>query len=175
MEDLKGAVNDKLVAQMVAQKATVAQLVTASLKVTSLERYLSIFGRVFKAIGIPCAPAEWLSGTFQGATACWVPEQRLQQIQEMFEFRHELVHEIGQGVAGHWNIRNSWDVDVAKRHGRTMLSLVAGIEAALTQHADPFFPNLLSTEGHPAASWKRYQAEVETLESVIDENKVSWE
>jgi len=159
---------------MVAEQASVAQLVAASLKVGSLERYLSVMGRVFKALGVPCTPAAWLFGTASEATTSWIRPDGLESIQYVFDFRHDLVHEIGQGTIGHWNIRESWDIDMARTSGRIVLSVIAGIEAALTKYAPSFFPNLLTAQGYPTSSSDRYRTRMEELDAVMEDRKGSW-
>jgi hypothetical protein len=174
VDDVKGAVSDKLIVQMVAQQASVAQLVGASLKVTSLERYLAVMKRVFEALGVPASPTEWLTGSSPNSTACWMQAQDLAALQAIFEFRHSLVHEIGMEIAGHWNIRDNWDADMAKTAGRLVLNFISGLEYALTTYAPALFPNLLSEERHPASPSTRFKAEMERLELSMSETKGSW-
>ena len=48
IEDVRGTISDKLIVQMGAGRASVAQLVGVAGRVSSTACYLSIFGRVFQ-------------------------------------------------------------------------------------------------------------------------------
>lgn len=176
-EDLKGKISDKLLVQMVSENASVAHLVGASINVTSKDGYISLINRVFQQLGIEINVAEWLSGTAEGSKICWLKPNELGQIDELFRFRHQLVHEIGSHNMGHFNIRDNWSPDDAIFYGRVVASLMCGLEAALTEFAPPNFPNLLDNNGWPVSPLGLLEAEVKRLEEIANHeiNKADWD
>lgn len=167
VEDVKGTVSDKLIIQMAARKATVAQLVGASIRVGSTENYLSIFGRTFVTLGFPFSVVDWLTGQAKEATTCWIRPEQIQDLARLFEFRHELVHEIGLSTMGHPNVRDFLSPADAARLGRLVTSVVFGVEAAFTRFAPSLFPNLVTEEGWPVSRIDRLKEELERLDHEV--------
>lgn len=165
IEDVRGTISDKLIVQMAAQRASVAQLVGAAVKVGSTAQYLSIFGRVFQTLGLPFDVKSWLTGEAAEAKVCWIKPDRFGELERIFEFRHELVHEIGVATMGHPNIRDAWSPDEAVLKGSIVRSVVSGVEAALTAYAPAMFPNRLTDEGWPVSKVESLKAELARLES----------
>jgi hypothetical protein len=167
IEDVRSAISDKLIVQMVAQRASVAQLVGAAVRVGTCSQYLSIFGRVFQTLGFSFNVTEWLSGQSKDAKVCWVRPERLSELDRIFEFRHELVHEIGVATMGHPNIRDAWSPEEAMRNGSLVASVISGIEAAISAYAPALFPNRLSDEGWPESKTDSLRAELTRLEETV--------
>ena len=167
IEDVRGTISDKLIVQMGAQRASVAQLVGAAVRVSSTAYYLSIFGRVFQTLGLPCDVKTWLTGEALEASACWIKPDRFGEIDRLFEFRHELVHEIGVSTMGHPNIRDAWSPNEAIGYGALVRSVISGIESALTKYAPALFPNRLTDEGWPVSKVDSLNAELARLEAAV--------
>ena len=103
IEDVKGTISEKLIVQMVARQASVIQLVGASVKVASTEKYFSIIDRVFKGLGLPFSSTEWLFGKASGATVCWIRPGQLASLDRLLTF----------GIA--WFMRLAlpqWDIQI---------------------------------------------------------------
>lgn len=177
VQDVKRTMTDNLIVQMVGKNASVAQLVGAALKINSLEQYLSVFTRLFKELGFKFKPVDWLLGRADGATVCWMSEAQLQDITRIFEFRHNLVHEIGVSVVGHPNIRDSLIPDEAVETGRLFKALIAGLEDAITRFAPWTFPNVLTAEGTLVERHTQLEAELAQLTSQAEKaiSETEWQ
>lgn len=168
LDDVQKTITSKLILQMVKQQASVTQLVGAALKVGSFDAYLSVMTRVFKELNFPFTLNDWLTGNAADARVCWVKGSQLKKIYDLFEFRHSLVHEIGISTMGHPNVRDAWTTNDAKSIGELVLSLMCGIEAALTQYAPNLFPNLLSEDRWPVSLADTLKIEYERMDSEIN-------
>jgi hypothetical protein len=166
--DVQKTITDKLIVQMVSKQASVTQLVGAALKVGSLNTYLSVISRVFEELSVPCSIKDWLTGNFVDSNVCWLKSEQLALVDQMFEFRHMLVHELGIATMGHPNVRDAWTPEDAKTHGHLVASLICGIEAALTRYAPDLFPNLLSNELYPVDPADTLRAEFERRDADIN-------
>ena len=175
IEDVKGTISEKLIVQMVAKQASVIQLVGASVKVASTEKYLSIINRIFKSLGLPFSSTEWLFGKASGATVCWIRPEQLTSLDRLFDFRHRLVHEIGVATMGHPNIREAWGPEQAAEVGGLIASILYGIEAAFTQHAPNLFPNILTSERWPISTVESLKKELDRLDQLADRQVTAWE
>lgn len=175
IEDVKGTISEKLIVQMVARQASVIQLVGASVKVASTEKYFSIIDRVFKGLGLPFSLTEWLFGKASGATVCWIRPGQLASLDRLFDFRHRLVHEIGAATMGHPNIRDAWGPEQAAEVGSLVASILYGIEAAFTQHAPHLFPNVLTSERWPVSTVENLKKELDRLDQLANKQVAACE
>lgn len=173
--DVDRTINAKLVVQMVAQKATVTQLVGAALKVNNLGSYLRVAERLFNDLELPCSVKEWLTGTATEATACWLRDDQFRAIEDLFRFRHMLVHEIGIATMGHPNVRDAWPPAMARETGAIVASLICGIEAALTRFAPAMFPNLLDEDRWPVNRVKTLESEFHRLDDLVQSSLEGWQ
>ena len=174
IEDVKGTISDKLVVQMVAQQATVIRLVGASVKISDLQRYLSVTDRVLRELRIKFATTEWLLGSANDSKVCWLQLRDLERLQELFDFRHMLVHELGPAIVGHPNVRETWRLDDALRACRMVRASILGFEDALTRFAPHMFPNLLTEDGSPVSSLDRLSGELDYLSAEANEKITRW-
>jgi hypothetical protein len=168
-DDLKGVLNDKLIVQMIAEQAPVTHLIGGAVRVTSADKYYALLNRVFSDLQISLDLGSWLTGASEAAVACWVRPDQMHLVESLFNFRHELVHEIGSGTMGHPNIRESWSPDEALHYGRLALSVMSGIEAAFTRFAPKSFPNVLTEEGWPISSLEQLQAQLVELDEAAEQ------
>ncbi|GGB58491.1 hypothetical protein [Blastomonas aquatica] len=167
ISDVQKTVSDKLIVQMVSERASVSQLVGAAVKVSSLEAYLSVVSRAFDELDFPCCLTDWLTGVAEASAACWLKSDDFAELSRVFEFRHALVHELGVRITGHPNVRDSWSPGEARRQGRLVASLITGIEAAFTQFAPETFPNLLDENRTPINKLDRLRAEFVRLDRIV--------
>ena len=82
--------------QMMAANVTIPYLVGAATSISSIEDYMGVFERIFKALGINSKPAALLREV-EGEVRPVVPTESikiLDVIENMFSARHHLVHEI---------------------------------------------------------------------------------
>lgn len=142
VEDLKGNISDKVLSQMVAAKVGVPEVMGASLSIGSPEAYFSTIFRVFAEIGIPRTQAEVLSSLKVDSA-----DNPMETLQDLFQHRHRLVHEISMGEVGSWMIRDNVDLEEAKRFGNLVLNLMKLVEREITAHAPRDFPNRLTVDG----------------------------
>lgn len=168
-EDLKGQINEKLLPQMVAANVSAAQLLGAMVTVGSIEKYLSIFARVFKELGIEATPAELVrrdiaeSGgeSVRGTTP-------LDEIVELFDYRHRLVHEIDIFKVGPYALRDNLGPKEASRFGKMCRQLMRILEAELTRSAPADFPNLLDAEQLPRDQTQILDAKIGLMEALLE-------
>lgn len=175
IDDIKGTISDKVIVQAVEKNASVIQLVGASVKVSTTESYFSVIGRVFKELGFPFSLKEWLTGTADGSTVCWVQGDQIAVLDSIFTFRNQLVHEIGLESMGHPNARDSWDPKLALANGLIVASVMRGVEAAFTAHAPSLFPNLMTKDGYPVGNVTRLQNELNRLDELADRAIRIWD
>jgi|ERR1700733_9154951 hypothetical protein len=88
-------------------------------------------------------------------------------LNELFETRHELVHEIGPNQMAHFSLRDMWDLDEARRVGEIALMAVRTIEAVITRATPVNFPNRLDEEGQPEDELKKLKCEIAKIEDEI--------
>jgi hypothetical protein len=163
-DDLKGQINDKVLCQMVAEGITVPQLLGAMTTVGSSQKYITVFERIFEALNINVSPRTVLNPIIlSSATAGG------DALQQLFEYRNRVVHEIDFSQVGPWVVRDSLDLDAAQRDGQLVQNIVKAIEKAITDHAPIDFPNQLDTNGAPQDQLAKPEDRISTIESEIAE------
>ena len=172
--DVDRTINAKLIVQMVSKNASVTQLVGAALKVNGLGAYLRVAERLFKELDFPCSVKDWLIGNAAKSTACWLRNEQFSVVENLFRFRHVLVHEIGIATMGHPNIRDAWWPRRARETGAIVSSLICGIEAALTRFAPSLFPNLLDEHRWPISAADALENEMHRLDGLVQAAMIGW-
>lgn len=94
--------------------------------------------RIFNELGSSYNAFDYLTQLKTNTEEPWLSQGDFKCLEDMFSFRHGLVHEINRSTVGHFNIRDNWDPDEAIRHGSLALSLVRGIETTLFHVAKLF-------------------------------------
>lgn len=175
VDDLRGQVTDKVLAQLMSKNASVASLIGATISVGSFPKYMAIIRRVFVDLSIPIGPYEWLKSDAEPGLP-WVTASQFEELERLFEFRNTLVHEMNLNVVGHPNIRDSWSPDTALAAGELVLSTMRGIEAAFTQHGPRGLPNILAATGEPENPLPLLEQELRALEARVDQlaQTVEW-
>lgn len=167
-DDFRGQISDKLIIEMLGQKASVSHLVGASINVPSLDRYFSIMARILGHFGVRASIGDWLTGSAVDATTCWIKPSNIEELEYLFTFRNGLVHEIGSNVMGHFNIRENWNPDEAIRVGKMVASVIQGIEAVFTHILPKGFPNKLDERSYPVDPLENLRDELAELEAIAD-------
>jgi hypothetical protein len=167
-DDFRGQISDRLIIEMLSQKASVGHLVGASINVPTLDRYFSIMARILSHFGVRASVGDWLTGAANGATTCWIQASNIEELEHLFTFRNALVHEIGSNVMGHFNIRESWNPEEAIRAGRMVASVIQGIESVFTRVLPKGFPNKLDESSYPVDPLESLRQDLEALEAIAD-------
>lgn len=168
LDDFRGQISDKLIIEMLGQKASVSHLVGASINVPSLDRYFSIMARLLGHFGVRASVGDWLTGAAVGATTCWIQASNIEELEHLFTFRNGLVHEIGSNVMGHFNIRENWNPEEAIRAGKMVASVIQGVESVFTRILPKGFPNKLDENSYPVDPLESLRGDLAELEAIAD-------
>jgi hypothetical protein len=155
--------------QMAAANVTLPHIVGATTRVSGIHDYISIFERVFSALGIQAKPETLLRSNYGNGTFPTLddPDNLYDVIDRMFASRNHLVHEIDIAVVGSYLTRDLWTPSEARRVGEATLRCVKLIEAEITSHAPANFPNRLDTTGRPESELDRLRSEIAFLENEL--------
>lgn len=132
-------------AQMASEKVTVPYLLGASTKVSDMDGYIAIFEKLFEALDIRQSPRTLLHN-MKVHNHIWGAEEKeptFDVLQNMFESRHNLVHEIDLSTVGSYALRSLWTAEEALSMGQTTVAAMKAIEVEIAKHAPSNFPNLL--------------------------------
>jgi hypothetical protein len=162
-DDLKGQVNDKLLAQMAAEDVTIPQLMGAMTTVGSSEKYLGIFNRLFSELGINPSVRDVVNPIILKRGDAEVNDA----LQRVFEYRNSIVHEIDFSTIGPWLVRNSIDVDEARDMGSTVRNVIEAIEKQLSRSTPKGFPNRLDEGLLPEDELEYLDQQIAELENEI--------
>jgi hypothetical protein len=160
-EDLKGHINDRVLSQVVAAKVGIPEMLGAFLSVGSARLYFSTILRVFKELKIPKSEDELVAELQQEF------DDPRETLQNLFEERHRLVHEIGLGQLGSWVLRSNIDLIEAERIGRFVMALLKLVEREITRYAPKGFPNKLRLDGTQENISEFLDQEIARLEAAI--------
>jgi hypothetical protein len=140
-EDLKGHINDSLLAQSIAAGIAVTHMMGAMTTVGSSEKYITIFDRIFSELGSPDVIRALVNPVIlkdEGG-------KKRDALQSIFDLRNGLAHEISYSTIGPWLVRDAIDIAEAREMGTTVLQAMEAIERKLTQIAPDGFPNRLDS------------------------------
>ncbi len=164
-DDIRGAINDKLLSEMVAAGTDIPGLVGASRLVNSAEIYFAIFSRVFDELSIELTPNE-----IGNALQSFSQTHPRSALNELFEARHSLVHEISTGEIGPWIARVNEDLNDIEQTGRLVLTLIQRIEREISLHSPKGFPNKLTLDGVPFDEIEYLDQEIARFEKMISDS-----
>ncbi|OCC05289.1 hypothetical protein BA190_10320 [Labrys sp. WJW] len=161
LNDIKQGLSDAKLAQMISEGLTIPHLLASASSISTYAGYIQAISRVLEAMDAADALSDLLDvkdkeGKSTGST-----------IQELYENRNKLVHEIDLGDIGHRNIRNYMEFEEIIRQGTVVIELIKGIEIAISKSAPYHFPNLLDVDGYPIDQVERMQKLIEATESKI--------
>lgn len=138
-------IDSSALAQMASEKVTVPYLLGASTKVSDMEGYVAIFEKVYEALGIKQSPRNILQ-VMKVEKPIWLSAQTepaFDVLQQMFDMRHHLVHEIDMSTIGSYALRSLWTPAEAVSMGTTTVACIKAVEEQITKLAPDDFPNLL--------------------------------
>ena len=162
--------------QMSAANVTVADLVAAATNVSNDSHYLDSFERIFS--GIDCtdrSPRQILRNAEQAADR-WLSTAQKHNVEgiiscyKLYEFRHNLVHEIDTGHVGGYTLRTRWSFNEARAYGELVRELIRGVESEITRSAPANFPNLLDQSHVPINPDDLVKVEVDAIEQELSEH-----
>ncbi|MBY0559327.1 hypothetical protein [Hyphomicrobium sp.] len=168
-DDVKAA-REEALSQMMMEEVTVPLLVGASIRVANTAAYVRELQRVFDGLNIK-ATAEKVLRDCEFHESRW--GQRIKKslhdiIDELFEIRHTLVHEIGWGVIGHFSVRDLWELERPKQFGAAVIKCIQLLEAEITKHASQDFPNRLDASFVPEDDLGKLQSQIAALEKKLE-------
>jgi hypothetical protein len=168
---------DLALSQMISQGVTVPHLLDAAANVSHINEYLEILKRVFNELGITEIIERELRGSkttidlyVEGAD-----NSLYGVIDELFELRNRLVHEIGLSTVGHHSLRDVWEPLRAVEFGNAVVAAIKLVEAKITEHTPPDFPNRLDAEGFPEDEIAKLKTQIASAELELDESLKGWE
>jgi len=167
-EDIKAAKEEAL-SQMMMEEVTVPHLVGAAVRVTSTASYAKEMQRIFDGLKIK-SRAEDLLRKQEYTIERWGQKTKkslFDVLDELFEIRHSLVHEIGWGVIGHFSLRDLWELERPLQFGEAVLKCIQLIEAEITKHANTEFPNRLDEDFCPEDDLEKLKNTIASLESKL--------
>jgi hypothetical protein len=162
--------------QMSAANVTVADLVAAATNVSNVSHYINVVERVLSGLNSTGrSPKELLRDAEQSADACLSKKQESEvkgycTCHKLYEFRHNLVHEIDVGHVGGYTLRTRWSFDEARAYGELVRQLLRGIEAEFTKCAPSNFPNLLDEDFNAVNPNDIVIVEIEKLEQALSQH-----
>jgi hypothetical protein len=167
-DDVK-TIDKVALSQMAAANVTLPHIVGATTRISGIQDYISIFKRVFSALGIKAKPETLLRSIYRNGTIATLedPDNLYELIDGMFMTRNHLVHEIDISVIGSYLTRDLWTPSEARRVGEATLRCVKLIEAEITSYAPANFPNRLDTKGHLERELDRLKSEIAFIESEL--------
>ena len=160
--------------QMMSANVTVPYLVGAASSVGSVSEYISTFGQIFKALDVDCK----LEAELRGREATYdfygveTKTSLYKMVSELFERRHELVHEV---TTAHFSLRELCTPSDAVVTGKAVVDCIKLVEKQITEKAPKDFPNRLDAEGRPEDETKKLEAEIAELEARIEKHTDKYE
>lgn len=173
-DDLKPLANARLMAQMVENNVSAAQLLGGMTNVASSDRYLSIMKRVFEHLAIPGKVHDLVNKRSEPPGLYDEGRGGIERLQRIFEFRNAFVHEIGIEISGSYLMRDALGPSQALEWCRFAISCVEDIESMITAHAPSHFPNCLDERGYAKSDVEALDTVIKNLEeeiSTLFENK----
>jgi hypothetical protein len=168
--DLKGKnIAAPVISQMTSEGATIPHLLGGATSVSQLTEYLAIFLRIFGALNIGNDLEKQLRNTsFDMDTHRMDDDLSLFGVLDrLFTTRNHLVHEIDQGIIGHFSIRDIWSPREAVRYAEGVVAAIKAIELHITASAPVEFPNRLNKDGYPEDELEKLSDAVTALEAQL--------
>jgi hypothetical protein len=162
---------DLALSQMIAKGVTVPHLLGAASNVSHISEYLEIFRRVFNELGI----TEIIEGQLRGTKTeidLYVTDADNSLygiLDEIFEERNRLVHEIGLSRIGHQSLRYVWEPSRAVEFGKAVVAAMKLVETKITQHSPKDFPNRLDEEGFAEDELEKLKEAITAVIKELDE------
>lgn len=130
------------ISQIHAARVTLADIIGASTKISTLEEYKDVFDQIWAALKITSP----LGSILKESAKLGGQDQSLYKL---FGRRHALVHEIGIQQVGSYVLNDIWTFEQAVDHGRMIVDVISKIEQQISRFAPDDFPNKLDESGLP--------------------------
>ncbi len=139
-EDIKQSLTNPKLLGMASERLTIPHLIARSSRISTLQKYITVFERVLDAIGCKQKLANVLNAERgeEGSNA--------KVLGELYSARNSLVHEISINDIGHPNIRDFKNLNEVVQIGEIVRDVIQSIETEISKHAPFDFPNLLNPD-----------------------------
>jgi len=165
--DLEGIAKVAL-RQMLAERITVPHLLGAATSVSRVQEYVAVFTRVFEVLDINVhVERELRSVQFDIELYREERQELYSVIEELFEYRNQLVHEIDLSVIGHRSLRDMWNLDRAVAYGNAIITAIKLLEGHITKYAPQDFPNRLTAEGAAEDEYEKIEKAIASIEAEL--------
>ena len=165
--DLEGIAKVAL-RQMLAERITVPHLLGAATSVSRVQEYVAVFTRVFEVLDINVhVERELRSVQFDIELYREERQELYSVIEELFEYRNQLVHEIDLSVIGHRSLRDMWNLDRAVAYGNAIITAIKLLEGHITKYAPRDFPNRLTAEGAAEDEYEKIEKAIASIEAEL--------
>jgi len=169
-DDLKPLANTNLMSQMIANDVSAPQLVAGMRNVSSRQKYLDVFRRLYASLGIVANPEAIVASLETGLPDGYGnPENGIELLDTIFDYRNTLVHEVGPPVIGPWSQRDPLHPDTAAEWCRFVKRCLLALEKPITDAADDHFPNKLDEHGHSTGEIVRLERKIAQLEQAVSD------
>ena len=155
--------------QMLAERVTVPHLLGAATNVSRVTEYIAVFRRVFDVLDIKVHVERELRSVQVNIELYREDEDKslYSVIEELFEYRNQLVHEIDLSVIGHRSLRDLWNLDRAVAYGNAIVSGIKLLEGHITKYAPQDFPNRLRPEGYAEDEYEKLEKAIAAIEAEL--------
>ncbi|PZM08254.1 hypothetical protein [Rhizobium tubonense] len=160
-DDINRAVSENKLPTMISEGVTVPHLLAAATGISTMETYVNTMGRVLKALGAKTTISQILAQADEGVTDG-------QLLNQLFDERNSLVHEISLMDIGHRNIRISTSFEDALATGNRVMRIIRAIEAQITECAPEEFPNRLTADGYEVDEEETLRHRIKKIEQKIE-------
>jgi hypothetical protein len=151
-----------------AEGVTVPHLMGAATHVSSIREYAGVFKRVFSAIGVTdIVEAELRTADSEVVLFGAQSNDLYNVLDDLFDTRNRLVHEIDVSVIGPYTLRDAWDPERAMQYGKSVVDAIKLVEAKITQHSPPEFPNRLGPDGYTEDELGKLEAAISAVQKEL--------
>lgn len=159
-KDLEQGYSARTVAHLIRDNASIPQYFAATRNYSTPDAYLGAIDRVYKGLG--------LNNSTNGILAA-LSKQRGHDVRgeldELYEYRHDLVHQINRGHIDHPILRNDWACEQAVAHAVFVKELIEALETVIEAQAPHNFPN--RSIHRPESTDSLLRREIEQLEAEL--------
>lgn len=163
--DLDNRIPQKLFAEAIKSNLTLPYLLGATYQIGSLDDYLNAFRRVADGLQLTLDPYELLKVSLRDQKNEEL--DNFMELKRLFEFRHELVHEISLANIGGITVKDGLSLEDAGNFAKLTRKAMMCFESWLFENAPTGFPNKIDHNGNPTYNLEEYDRRIEELERQI--------
>lgn len=160
-DEIRSSMTNPKILDMATEKLTVPHIIAGSGNVSTLVQYTAIFSRILKSLGSDIGTSQIFGQSTQ------LGKSTYQLLEELYESRNLLVHEISLNDIGHRNIREFKDLKEIVAIGEALRAAIKSIETQITRFAPNDFPNLLDEDHNAVAKWRVIELKILEKEAHI--------